>query len=195
MAEREKFFGNHRETAQLLGISEQALWKAVKERGCPVRGRAGKETLYDWREVLVWRISDLMPDDLDLNRERARLAKAQADRTEQDLAVRRGELIPVGAVLQQWSDVLAAVRAKLLSMPSKLGPQLVSISDAGIIAAAIKAVVYEALGELMAWEPAGTDPSGDAEPEAAAGPDGGRVVRRGAKAKQRVERGAGAVAD
>lgn len=197
MPNPEKFFGNHRETAQLLGISEQALWKAVNERGCPVksRGGRGKETLYDWREILAWRIEDLQPDDLDLNRERARLAKAQADKTEQDLAVRRGELLPVGAVLQQWSDVLSAVRAKLLSMPSKLGPQLVNISDASILAAAIKAVVYEALGELVAWEPAGSDPTGPAESSPAAGTDGGAVGGSGTKAKQRVERGAGAVAD
>ena len=54
----DRFTGNHRETAELLGISGQALWKAVKERNCPVlapRKKGEKETFYYWPAVLAWR--------------------------------------------------------------------------------------------------------------------------------------------
>ena len=149
------------------------------EKGLP----RNADGTYNGRECVAWYVAYVSGDDLDLNRERARLAKAQADKTEQENEVRRGELIPTEAVLQQWTDVLAAVRAKLLAMPSKLGPQLTNVSDAAIVAAAIKSVVYEALGELVAWQPAGGDADGVAGPAPAAGANGRRVGRPRAKAQ------------
>jgi hypothetical protein len=50
--------------------------------------------------------------------------------------------------MKVWSDVLMAVRSKLLSLPSKIGPQLINESDTAIIVAKIRAEVYDALAEL-----------------------------------------------
>lgn len=80
--------------------------------------------------------------------QRERLAAAQAEKVEAENAVRRGELAELSAVAEQWSAHIHSARAKLLSMPSKLGPQLTHVADPTVIAARIRAEVYAALVEL-----------------------------------------------
>jgi hypothetical protein len=95
--------------------------------------------------------------------QRERLAAAQAEKVEAENAVRRGELAELSAVAEQWSAHIHAARAKLLSMPAKLGPQLTHVADPTVIAARIRAEVYAALVEL-----GGTDDDADADTEATA---------------------------
>ena len=90
--------------------------------------------------------------------QRERLAAAQAERVEAENAVRRGELAELGSVAAEWSALIHACRAKLLSMPSKLGPQLIHVADPTVIAARIRAEVYAALVEL-----GGTDDDTDTD--------------------------------
>lgn len=190
----EKLCGNHRETARLLGISEQALWKAVKDRGCPVLkvGGPGKPNVYHWPDVIAWRVQDLMPEELDLNAERARLAKEQADKTALENAVRRGQMVDALVVVNEWTDQIAAARSRLLATPTKLAPQLVGLQDANVVALAIRTEIYAALAELAEYEPddaAGGAAQGDAAGGegvgAAAGADRQPVGRRKSKAELR----------
>lgn len=150
-----RLIGNHRETAELLGISEQALWKAAKERGCPVlraAGDVGVETLYDWRQVMQWRCADLRSRDNELTTERARLARAQADKTEMELAEMRAELIARETVSAHWSAMVGAMRAKLLSVPTKSAAQIVEPSKIAEATAVIRAFQNEALLEIAGDE-------------------------------------------
>jgi hypothetical protein len=130
--------------------------------------------------------------------QRQRLAAAQAEKQEHENAVRRGELAPRADVVRFWTDCIANMRAKALAMASKLSPQLVSIGDANIIAAAIRAEVYAFLAELADYEPggrAGLVADSAENRSAAAGADGKPVGRPRKKAKQRKQRRARAVAD
>jgi hypothetical protein len=52
----------------------------------------------------------------DLVAERARLARAQADKTEIERAERRSKLLPVENALAAWQKLLAAFRAKYLAL-------------------------------------------------------------------------------
>ena len=91
--------------------------------------------------------------DMEFADQRQRLAAAQAEKTETENAVRRGELRIASHVDRVWSDHIAAARAKLLSMPSKLAPQITDIHEPQLIAAAIRAEVTAALAELAEYEP------------------------------------------
>jgi hypothetical protein len=129
---------------------------------------------------------------LDLNRERARLAKEQADRTALANAVARGDVIPSAVATQQWSDHIVAARARMLAIAPKYSPQVAGITDVNVIASIIKDAVHEALDELAQWRPAG----GSAETlEVAAELDRKPVGRPRKAPVERVERGAGAVED
>lgn len=59
-----------------------------------------------------------------LTAERARLAKEQADAQALKNAKLRGELVEAGEVERAWSDVLRQVRARILSVPSRLRADL-----------------------------------------------------------------------
>ena len=84
-----------------------------------------------------------------------RLAKARADHEEEKAALARmdrlqraGELVDAGEVEQQFIEIAARVKAKLLAIPVKLAPQLVAVTDIGEADAMIKAAIHEALREL-----------------------------------------------
>ena len=83
-----------------------------------------------------------------VSRERARLAKAQADAFEIKNARARGSLIESGVVEREWSAILAAVRAGMLAVPSRVAVHLPhsSAHDVAEIDSEIRAVLGE-IGE------------------------------------------------
>jgi phage terminase Nu1 subunit (DNA packaging protein) len=91
--------------------------------------------------------------------QRQRLAAAQAERYEMENEERRGGLISVAEAQALWSEHISAARAKLLSMPTKLGPQLINVTDPNIVASRIRAEVCAALDELAEWQPQESDPA------------------------------------
>lgn len=84
-----------------------------------------------------------------------RLAKARADHEEEKAALarmdrlqREGALVDAAEVEQQFIEIAARVKAKLLAIPVKLAPQVVAVTDIGEADAMIKAAIYEALREM-----------------------------------------------
>ena len=62
-----------------------------------------------------------------------------------------GKLLPVDQVVQAWQQLVAAFRAKCLSLPSRLAPML-AMSERGEIHKALTAAVREALEELSRFD-------------------------------------------
>ena len=91
-------------------------------------------------------------DNLDLTAERARLAHFQANKTELEAAKMKRELIEVEEVAEIVGNDYANMRANLVSLPTKLAPQLVGIEDIAQGQALIEQGVYSALQELSADE-------------------------------------------
>lgn len=105
---------------------------------------------YNAQEFVAWFIQRNSGSDgeKEYNNQRERLAAAQAEKVETENRVRRAELADTKQMIDLWSGILAAVRAKLLSLPTKLGPQLVNNNDPAAIVSRIRAEVYAALDEL-----------------------------------------------
>ena len=87
-------------------------------------------------------------DGLELNAERARLAHHQANKAALDEQEVRGELVRAEDVTRSVSDAFRRVRARLLSLPTKLTPIILGSTDAVEVKNAIEAGVLEALAEL-----------------------------------------------
>lgn len=87
------------------------------------------------------------PNADELYAERVRLTKAQADHKELQVAELEGRLIEVGAAKKAWISLVTAFRAKILTVPTKLAPQLtnLSVAEAEYL---IRDQLYEALAEL-----------------------------------------------
>lgn len=88
----------------------------------------------------------------DYNLEKAKFVRARRENQELDLEVKRGELYPGEEVELVVSDMLIRFKSHLLSIPSKLSPQLSEMSDKNTIQRLLKREVAEALSELSAFK-------------------------------------------
>jgi len=125
-----------------LGISVDAL---RKWRVRP-RKRQGRQVLYYLPDLLDYREHRDDNQALSLYVERARLAAAQADRTELEVKQLRGDLIPAHAVLEAWEPIVGAARAKVLAIPSKAKTAIPKLTDRDL--AKIKIIVRGVLEDL-----------------------------------------------
>ena len=98
---------------------------------------------------------------------RARLTRARARRAELEVAALERSLLPYDEVVTAWQQLVAAFRARCLSLPSKLAPRL-AMSEATEIHKVITAAVREALEELSRFD-LSRDRPGRPEPHAGAG--------------------------
>ena len=125
--------------------------------------------------------------DADYNAARARKMEADAQMAELELLKAKRELVAASDVQGAWVDVLSAMKAKLLALPTKCAPLIATETEIGIIQDIIEGQVNEALNELSAYEPQsdagsatitkGSDNGGDADSKAAAAPKRQRVGR------------------
>ncbi|BBU54069.1 hypothetical protein KU6B_03340 [Mameliella alba] len=121
------------EMAQLLGITANRVRTLARDGMLhrPVRGR------YDVRASLKIYIGDLRdkasrlgyaggkhPGKSDLEAEKLRLARQQADKIEIQNAAARSELVKATDVERAWASVLRDVRAAMLAVPSRCGATL-----------------------------------------------------------------------
>ena len=186
-----------REAAAFFGVSVQAL-DGWFNRGCPIaeQDAHGRIKAVDLSAMARWRIG-LAEGNLDADR--ARLARAQAERTELDLAELQGQVVRTDEVVAAWSAEVARARTRLLSLPNKLGPQCRSAATDAAAAGLIEAEVLQALEELSSdglTERARNRRAARAERMAAAAETDGVRVGRSAPAPVVGKRGrAGAVAN
>ena len=91
--------------------------------------------------------------DPDYNAARARKMEADADLAELELLQAKKELLSASDVFNAWTEVLAAMRAKMLSLPTVTAPLVANETDIGAIQHIIEKQIHEALNELSTYEP------------------------------------------
>lgn len=188
--------------AKLFNLTERRVQQLAKEGVIP-RAERGKYDLVGavrgYVKYLQERAEGRGVAPQDLHTERARLVKAQADKTEIEVAEMARALIPAERVIAAWEQLVAAFRAKCLALPSRLAPQLAAVNEIREIKDHIGAGVREALEELSRFELADGAEKGDPESGAgratAAEADGKRVGKRKPQAQPRGQRRARTVPD
>ena len=130
-----------------LGLDGRRL-RDILTRVTPIEVK-GRSKFYLLRDVVPHVAKYIgAPDVIDLNVERARKMKAEAELAEMELAKLRGETINVDAAAIVWGEVLGVAKSRLLSIPAKLAP-IVAVEDApAICKALIEEQVFEVLDEL-----------------------------------------------
>lgn len=103
----------------------------------------------------------------DYNAEKALLIKAKRQNEELDLQVKSNELHSADVVEQVVSDMLIRFKSRMMSIPSKLAPKLMTMSDPTEINELIRDSIYEALFELSDFKTAVSEleESGDEDRE------------------------------
>jgi phage terminase Nu1 subunit (DNA packaging protein) len=198
------------ETASICGVDKTAV-RAWITQGCPAR-ESYRGKVREWRlnigQVLRWkekRAVEAVQGDtskLDIDEAKRRKTAAEAALAELELAKQRGELVPLQAIAEIVGDAFANVRARLLSLPSALAPQVVHMTAAES-RAILESAIDDVLGELSnaripgavgAGASFGAGGEGAGEAEAAAEADIEPVGGPLPKVVRRSKRGAGAVA-
>lgn len=121
--------------------------QAIQQWPVKPREKRGREALYYLPDLAKFRDQQRDAEgEQNLTVHRGRLASAQADRTELEVAELRGELIPAHLILENWEPIAAAARAKVLGLPSKLKTAIPKLTDKDVIK--IKTIVRGTLEDL-----------------------------------------------
>ena len=116
---------NLSKACELLGKKPDTLKKWFT-RGCPHEQKGSRyslsiEAIFDWR--VKYERSLLTQDNegdetlLSLEVERAKLAREQRLKTEQDRLIKAAELLPRRGVVQVWAGIISELRTKVLNLP------------------------------------------------------------------------------
>lgn len=144
-----------RTMSYLMDISGRRLQQLADE-GVVKPIKRGTWELVDTLHGYIRYLRDGMkgPEDThDARRERARLLKAQADKTELEAAILRADVIPAETVQVVWTQILGACRARLLSLPPRLAAVALSANSYADVETHARELVDEALNELADFNP------------------------------------------
>lgn len=92
----------------------------------------------------------MTPESIALKHELAKYRKdeAAATKAELELAIRRGEYLPVELVREHWRTIAHKARAKALAMPQRLAGKLARIKDTRKVRGILETAVYDLLNEF-----------------------------------------------
>ena len=119
--------------------------------GLPHGRTAGGHYAFDLAEVFAWReqrSTPKRPGVIDLDQERARLAKERANKIAFENELVRGNYFHVADVDKAWVEITTVVRTKILALPTKLAPVLAVEMDPAKCNEIIRSAIYDALDEI-----------------------------------------------
>jgi len=100
------------------------------------------------REMAAGRYSG----ELNLQEERARLAKEQADAKEMENMIERGELVYIDHIVKRFEKQLIKCKTKLLAAPTKIAAEVHAAADVKEAKAIMEEAIEEALSELVGYD-------------------------------------------
>lgn len=145
---------------KIIGVSDRRI-RQMAEEGIIIRTAKGRYKLMESLRnyILSLKVSieasgaDLQDGEIDLDEEKAIHERVKRHISELKLQTMKGDLHKSADVELVMTDMLVAVKAKLLSMPTKLAPLLVSRENIDYIRTLINKEVLEALNELKDYNP------------------------------------------
>jgi len=136
----------------------QTYLTKMKGDGLIVQPKRGEYDLVESTRLYITHLRDKSGKTItdgkviDFHEEKARLTKMQADKAEMEVEELAGQLVRVDDVLDQWQNILADVKGKLLAIPSKLATLVADISNPAEAQELIDDYVREALQELSDYD-------------------------------------------
>jgi phage terminase Nu1 subunit (DNA packaging protein) len=125
--------------------------------GMPQRKRSGR-LVYHWPDCYRWREAAIRADERatrhaggdeekkkSLADARLRQAMAEAEEAELNLAARRGSLVPLDFMREEFGRIARALRVRLLSLPQAWAPRL----GAALTTVDRQIMLQDAVNELM----------------------------------------------
>lgn len=137
--------------SKLLDLTPQRVNQLVRE-GIVPKAERGRYELVPVVQAYIRYLRDrAVKGDVygdDYSAHRTRLVKVRADLLEIEQSQVEGRLIPAGDVEAAWVEVLANCRSKMLSIPTKVAPEVFAAESLVEVKGLLKTAVHEALSEL-----------------------------------------------
>lgn len=177
--------------AKLFNLTERRVQQLAKDGVIPKANKGKYELVACVQGYIHYLQERAMGKDSapqDTYTERARLLKAQADKTELEVGTLKGKLLQIEQVESSWATMVTSCRSRLLTIPSKSAHQIAALNEPQEIERFLKRTIYEALAELGKYdnnEATTVDEQGDEPLLASTGTDSKPVGRRASKAKPR----------
>jgi len=179
----------------VLGISQQRFSYLRKDNTISKPGKDGKYEPKDVvQDFLKYKLNSSSANELE--QERIRLTRAQADKVEMDNEQARGDTIRTDLAAKYLEAVIMASRARLLVMPTKLAPIVTPCDTLRESQEVLKQGIDECLSELpQASQAALTDLLRNSSLETSTPAEDKRVGRPEQKVKPGKQRRTRAVAN
>lgn len=145
---------------KLLQLSDRRI-RQLAEENIIIRAAKGRYKLMESisNYILTLKVSieagnsQISDGEIDLEEEKAMHERVKRQISELKLLTMQGELHKSEDVERVMTDMLVSIKTKLLSMPAKLAPILVSRSDIDFVKRTINSEVLEILNELKDYNP------------------------------------------
>lgn len=142
--------------AKIIGIGQRRIQQLAKDGIIP-KAESGKYDLIPcinhYCKFLRERAEGRSKEAKSGRENRERLTKAQADKTELEADMMRGNLLCADIVEKGISDLAANCRIRMLAIAPKLSPQLAALNNPEDIRKMIEAAVKEGLEEISVYVP------------------------------------------
>lgn len=136
--------------AEILSITPRRIQQLVEEGVLPKPQKAGAYDIPSCVQCYYYNeFSGGSDEELDGKYERARKAKAEADRIEFDLNIKQGQYLHADLVQNEIEKSISNCRAKLLALPRKFAPQISVAGTPNEIEDILTNGIMEALNELV----------------------------------------------
>ena len=136
--------------SQLLKLSERRIQQLAKDNIIPKATKGEYEmitSVHGYIDYLKAKIGgEYTAEDLAINRNR--LLKAQADLAEIEKQKQQGDLIAKDEVKKNWLNILSVLKNKLLSMPNKVAPVVMTYKNVNEVKLILKDKIYDTLHEI-----------------------------------------------
>ena len=140
--------------AKLLKLSERRIQQLAKEGVIP-KAERGKydlvNSVHGYIDYLKAKAGGEFTAE-EVLKNKNKLLKAKAELAEIDKMKASGELIPKEEVKRTWLELVQKVKQKLLSIPNKVAPIVVTIKSINEIKLILQDKIYEALYEISSDE-------------------------------------------
>ena len=147
--------------AEIMGVTPKTINQWVNQ-GMPQEGMDGRSRKFDTAECLVWRvqkeaddirasIEGVIPEHMEYKEAQRRKEAANAQLAELELAEKRGQVAQILDIMTNVCEALSGVRAKLVSMSSRLAGPL-TYQEEKEVRKIIDAEVREVLEGLSEYE-------------------------------------------
>ena len=136
--------------AKLLKLSERRIQQLAKEEVIP-KAERGKYDLIGSVQGYIDYLKAKVGGDFtaeEVLKNKNKLLKAKAELAEIEKMKATGELIPKEEVKRTWLELVQKVKQKLLSIPNKVAPVVVTVKSINEIKLILQEKIYEALYEI-----------------------------------------------